>query len=183
MQSKRMRNMRVLFDGPVPTALDATLAAKPAARNSPGLHPSRASPSSHARATQHSSRRQKEAVNEAASVGMWREAPPLRQYPSGSQENVHPHPHSKLWRGEQAMLQAISEDSQAAGSQFGVAGRLGHGLPQAPPGVGGRKFAGVQSLTNMFETTRLSQVAPHRVSKVKSLVREIEGVRPSWRQV
>ena len=49
----------------------------------------------------------------------------------------------------------------------------------SPSGFAGRQYAGVRSLCSMFETTRISQVAPLPASKVKSRVREIEGHRPS----
>jgi hypothetical protein len=71
---------------------------------------------------------------------------------------------------EDGILENHDQNSPLEGKDPRKAGRL-----RSPCAFVGHKFAGVQTLANMFETTRLSQVAPFKVSKVKSLVQEIEG--------
>jgi hypothetical protein len=182
-QSARMRQMRHLFDGgPLPTALDASMAALPSAR--PATAP-RASPvlapvyensvGTHA--------------NEPCE-GMWREEPGVtyrrgsgsgrcgRSARNGWQERQPPR--SAAGRLQPLMV-AIPEDAGSSAQASPPAHSLKRvpgarpGVARSPTGFTGRHFAGVQQLANLFETTRLSQVAPTSVSKVQALVRDYEG--------
>lgn len=180
LQSSRMRNMRVLFDGPLPTALDESVAPQPSARPSQNPHPS----SLGAHATRLRTTKEDISLNDEPSEGMWREEPVQTARRGNRRDGRYADKdgaacYHKGRCPAPAML-VIPEDAESA-APAGALHRLTGaraGMPRSPTALVGRNFAGVQTLTNMFETTRLSQVAPFRVSKVKSLVREYEEVNP-----
>ena len=164
-----MRDMRLLFEGPLPTALDDAVAppAPLSAHRTPQVTPPppRRTP---ARAAPRTSPLHSGDVSYTPTDGMWREEP---RVPPGGHKAARPR--------TTPLMVAVPEDDEAQSAQADSPHRR---LPGARPGqlrapgrFAGRNFAGVQTLANMFETTRLSQVAPFRVSKVKSMVREYES--------
>ena len=183
-QSARMRKMRHLFDGPVPTALDASMAALPQAR--PATAPSRQqlTPPAQAQLGPLSKVVDAPALSADLEVAIdegWQEETNVtyRRRMHGLRSTA-----AAAGRLQQrpAMVAIPESDSMCASisPQGGGARRLSGarpGVPRSPSGYTGRHYAGVQQLANMFETTRLSQVGPVQVSKVQSLVSRYEGPR------
>jgi hypothetical protein len=174
-QSKHMRNMRVLFDGPLPTALDPPTQSQPA--RSVGTQPRPQRVRAHAHSARHSPGNGIVALQ--PSEGMWLEEPQASSRGCPFSASALSARSGKSPTGlmisvpEKDILENQCHNSPENREHRCKAGKAGK--MQSPCAFVGRKFAGVQTLANMFETTRLSQVAPFKVSKVKSLVREIEG--------
>jgi hypothetical protein len=180
LQSSRMRNMRVLFDGPLPTALDESVAPQPSAR--PPQNPRPASHGAHA--TRRRTTQEDITLNDEPSEGMWREEPVQmprrgirRQGRYVGKDAKTSHDEGRCPAPAMLVIPEHVESVAPAGALHRLPGAR-PGMQRSPTGLVGRNFAGVQTLTNLFETTRLSQVAPFKVSKVKSLVREYEEVNP-----